>query len=72
MEEQETSLKAQEEEVLSKQKELNDLRAQEMELEATVLSMKNKIEKLNCSQQETLLHLSQVSQALSEPNVIIN
>lgn len=46
---------------MSKQKELNDLRAQEMELEASVLSMKKEIEKMTNKQQETLLYISQVN-----------
>ncbi|KAB7495727.1 hypothetical protein Anas_08224, partial [Armadillidium nasatum] len=62
VDEQESSLKAQEEEVMSKQKELNDLRAQEMELEVSVLSMKKEIEKMTNKQQETLLYISQIEE----------
>ena len=60
VDEQETSLKAQEDEVMSKQKELNDLRSQEMELEANLITSKKKIEQLGNTHQETLLFISQV------------
>lgn len=61
MEEQETSLKAQEEEVMSKRQELNDLKNQENQLEESVARMKKRIDELSITQQETQLHISQVT-----------
>lgn len=60
MEEQETSLKAQEEEVMSKRQELTDLKNQENQLEESVASMRKRIDQLSLTQQDTQLHISQV------------
>lgn len=61
VEEQETSLKAQEDEVMSKRQELNDLKNQESELEESVTALRKKMDQLGVTQQETQLHISQVS-----------
>ena len=61
MEEQEVSLKAQEDEVNAKQNELKDLRTQEMELELSVSNMKKRIDQITQTQQDTQLYISQVS-----------
>ena len=61
MEEQEVSLKAQEDEVNVKQNELKDLRTQEMELELSVSNMKKRIDQITQTQQDTQLYISQVS-----------
>lgn len=61
VEEQETSLKAQEEEVMSKRQELTDLKNQENQLEESVARMKKRIDELSITQQETQLHISQVN-----------
>lgn len=45
---------------MSKQRELNDLRDQEVSLETSVTSTKNQLETISNTQQETQLHLSQV------------
>lgn len=66
VEEQETSLKAQEDEVMSKRQELNDLKNQESELEESVTSLRKKMDQLGVTQQETQLHISQVSFLLQE------
>lgn len=65
VEEQETSLKAQEEEVMSKRQELTDLKNQENQLEETVATMKKRIDELSNTQQDTQLHISQVQFCLS-------
>ena len=64
VEEQETSLKAQEEEVMSKRQELNDLKDQENQLEESVNKMKKRIDELSIIQQETQLHISQVTSSI--------
>ncbi|XP_069190787.1 epidermal growth factor receptor substrate 15-like 1 isoform X2 [Procambarus clarkii] len=62
VEEQETSLKAQEEEVLSKRQELTDLKNQENQLEETVATLKKRIDELSSKQQDTQLHISQITE----------
>lgn len=61
VEEQETSLRSQEDEVMGKQRELDDLRSQEMELEASLITSKKQMERIENTQQETQLFISQVN-----------